>query len=171
MTEFKKLNQPPYFLAYRIYDTHSGYLSSSFGSLTGSDTDQSRILVTDLKVGDYSFDSSHPISNYEDFDAYDMPGARDAVELPLDNKPEAIKLIFWQQTQNSYRQALNFFKALKNAPKTEEKSIDDFSKEKAEVFIAPPLQDFKNIFDAPTWTEKIKKFSCAIFKTSGHHRR
>ena len=164
MTEFKKLNQPPYFLAYRIYDTQSGYLSSSFGSLTGSDTDRSRILVTDLKVGDYSFDSSHPISNYDDFDAYDMPGAGDAVELPLDNKPEAIKLILWEQTQNSYRQALNFFKALRNAPKTEEKSIDDFSKEKAEVFIAPPLQDFKNIFDAPAWTEKIKKFSAPFVK-------
>jgi TldD protein len=86
MTEFKKINQPPYFLAYRIYDTQSGYLSSSFGSLTGSDSDRSRILVTDLKVGDYSFDNSHPISNYEDFEAFDMPGARDAVELPLDNK-------------------------------------------------------------------------------------
>src|SRR5687768_8492450 len=96
MTEFKKLSQPPYFLAYRIYETHSGYLSSSFGSLVGSDTDQSRILVTDVKVGDYSFDSSHPISNYEDFEAYDMPGAKDAVELPLDNRPEAIQLILWQ---------------------------------------------------------------------------
>ena len=51
MAEFKKLSQPPYFLAYRVYDTHSGYLSSSFGSLVGSDTDHSRILVTDLKVG------------------------------------------------------------------------------------------------------------------------
>jgi len=166
ITEFKKLSQPPYFVAYRIYDTHSGYLSSSFGSLVGSDSDQSRILVTDVKVGDYSFDSSHPVSNYEDFEAYDMPGTKDAVELPLDNRPEAIKLILWQQTQNSYRQALNYFKALKNAPKTEGKSIDDFSKEKAEVFIAPPLQDFKNIFDAPTWTEKIKKFTAPFSKYS-----
>ena len=166
MTEFKKINQPPYFLAYRIYDSHSGYLSSSFGSLVGSDTDHSRILVTDLKVGDYSFDSSHPMSNFEDYDAYNMPGGGEAVELPLDNKPEAIKLILWQQTQNSYRQALNFFKALRNAPKTEEKAIDDFSKEKAEVFIAPPIQDFKNFFDTKGWSERIKKFSAPFSKHS-----
>ena len=52
-------------------------------------------------MGDYSFDSSHPISNYEDFEAYDMQGGKDAAELPMENKPEAIKLIFWEQTQNS----------------------------------------------------------------------
>ncbi|HEX6225811.1 MAG TPA: metallopeptidase TldD-related protein [Chryseolinea sp.] len=166
MTEFKKLSQPPYFLAYRIYDSHSGYLSSSFGSLVGSDTDHSRILVTDVKVGDYSFDSSHPITNYEDFDGYDMPGGRAAVELPLDNKPEAIKLILWQQTQNSYRQSLNFFKALKNAPQTEEKPIADFSKEKSQVFIAPPLRDFSEIFDAAIWSEKVKKYSAPFSKHS-----
>jgi TldD protein len=166
MAEFKKLNQPPYFVAYRIYDTHSGYVASSFGSLVGSDVDHSRILVTDLKVGDYSFDSSHPISNYEDFDGYDMPGGREVVELPLDNKPEAIKLLLWQQTQNSYRQALNFYKALRNAPKTEEKLVADFSKEKAEVFIAPPVQDFKSVFDESIWKEKIKKYSAPFSKYS-----
>ena len=48
MTEFGKINLPPYYLAYRIYDIHSAYLTSSFGSLVGSDADHSRILVTDL---------------------------------------------------------------------------------------------------------------------------
>src|SRR5687767_3033524 len=134
MAEFSKLNQPPYYLAYRVHDTHSAYVSSSFGSLVGSDSDRSRILMTDIKVGDYSFDSSHPISNFEDFDSFDMHRGRGAAELPMDNKPEAIKLLLWQQTQNSYRQALNVYKALKNLPQTENKPISDFSKETAAVY-------------------------------------
>lgn len=164
MAEFSKFNQPPYYLAYRIHDTNSAYVTSSFGSLVGSDSDRSRILVTDIKVGDYSFDSSHPVSNYEDFDSFDMHGGGGAVELPLDDKPEAIKLLLWQQTQNSYRQALNFYKTLKNLPQTETKPVSDFSKEKVAVYVSPTLPDFKNVFNQAEWKERIKKFSAPFLK-------
>ena len=163
MAEFSKLKQPPYYLAYRVHDTHSAYVSSSFGSLVGSDSDRSRILMTDIKVGDYSFDSSHPISNFEDFDSFDMHRGS-AAQLPMDNKPEAIKLLLWQQTQNSYRQALNVYKALKNLPQTENKPISDFSKETAAVYVAPPLPDLKNVFNSEDWKERIKKFSAPFLK-------
>ena len=164
MTEFGKINLPPYYLAYRIYDIHSAYLTSSFGSLVGSDADHSRILVTDLKVGDYSFDNSHPVNSQNAYERYQMPRQAGAAELPLDNKPEAIKLILWQQTQDAYRQALNSYKALRNAPKTEEKTIPDFSKEKTTVFIEPSPSVSKTIFDTTHWTARIKRFSAPFSK-------
>lgn len=167
MTELKKLSQPPYYLAYRIHDTHSAYVSSSFGSLIGADTDHSRILMTDIKVGDYTFDNSHPVSNFEDFDAYDMhSGGGGAVELPLDNSPEAIKFTLWQQTQNSYRQALNIYKTLRNLPRDETKSVSDFSREETSVYVAPAIADFSTFFNSPEWRERIKKFSAPFSKNS-----
>lgn len=159
MTELSKLSHPPYYLSYRIHDTHSAYVNSSFGSLVGANSDRSRILVTDLKVGDYSFDSSHPVSNLEDFDMYDSYGRGGATELPLDDTPHAIKFTLWQQTQNSYRQALNMYKALRNQPSQELKSIGDFSREKTSVFVAPPIEDFKSFFNETEWRERIKKVS------------
>lgn len=159
MSGLSKLSQPPYYLSYRIHDIHSAYVNSSFGSLVGADSDHSRILVTDVKVGDYSFDSSHPVENYEDFDMYDSYGRGVATELPLDNVPHAIKFTLWQQTQNSYRQALNMYKALRNQPGQEKKSVGDFSREKTSVFVAPPMEDFKSFFDASDWRERIKSLS------------
>jgi TldD protein len=159
MAELSKLSQPPYYLAYRIHDTHSAYLNSSFGSLVGKDSDHSRILVTDIKVGDYSFDSSHPLSNFEDFDAYELPDAGGAAELPLDNADYAIRFTLWHQTQNSYRQALNVYKTLRNLPREESKSVADFSKEMTSQYVAPPIMDFKSFFNEEEWREKIKKFS------------
>ena len=57
VNEFSKAKQPPYYIAYRINDVHSAMFTSSFGSLVVSDTDRSRILVTDVRVGDYTFDN------------------------------------------------------------------------------------------------------------------
>ncbi len=159
MAELNKLSQPPYYLSYRIHDIHSAYVNSSFGSLVGANADHSRILVTDVKVGDYSFDSSHPVENYEDFDMYDSYGRGGATELPLDNATHAIKFTLWQQTENSYRQALNMYKALKGQPAQEKKSVGDFSREKTSVFVAPPMEDFSAFYNASDWREKIKKLS------------
>jgi TldD protein len=159
LAELNKLNQPPYYLAYRIHENHSGYVTSSFGSLVGANTDLSRILATDIKVGDYTFDSSHPVSSFDDLDVYDMHGGGGAIELSLENSSQAIKFTIWQQTQNAYRQALNAYKTLKNLPRQDKKPINDFSREKPSVFVEPPLKDFKVVFNEKEWRERIKKFS------------
>ncbi len=164
VTEFRKQSQPPYYLAYRIHDSHSAYVTTSFGSLVGSDSDHSRILVTDIKVGDYSFDSSHPVSNFEDIDGYDMHGIGGAVQMPLDNNQQAIKFIVWQQTQSAYRQALNVYKAIRNQPQTESKSISDFSKEKTAVYVAPAMIDFNAFFNPAEWHDQMKKYSARFSK-------
>lgn len=160
MTEFSKAAQPPYYLAYRVHDIYSGSITSSFGSLVGRYTNRSRIMVTDIKVGDYSFDNSHPIESY---DNVDMPrygiGGDQAVELPTDNRPEAIRFMIWQQTQASYRQALSMYKSIKNIQKPTETPIPDFSKETPSAHIDEPLPEFSTFFSEQDWTPRIKRFS------------
>lgn len=161
MQEFSKAQQPPYYLAYRINDVHSGYMASSFGSLIVSNTNDSRIMVTDIKVGDYMLDNSHPIEDRMDLD---MPYGMDRnrpIELPSDNKSEAIQLLMWQQTQTAYREALSMYKAIKNMPKQNdtESVIADFSKEAPTVHVDQPIVGFEKFFDAANWSARIKKYT------------
>lgn len=159
--EFSKAQQPPYYLAYRINDVHSGYMASSFGSLVVSNTNDSRIMVTDIKVGDYMLDNSHPIEDRMDVDMpYGMERNR-PIELPADNKSEAIQLLMWQQTQTAYREALTMFKAIKSMPKKNETQpvIADFSKETPTVHVDPAIIPFDKFFDAASWSERVKKYT------------
>lgn len=161
MQELSKAQQPPYYLAYRINDVHSGYMASSFGSLVVSNTNDSRIMVTDIKVGDYMLDNSHPIDDQMDLD---MPYGMDRnrpIELPSDNKSEAIQLLMWQQTQTAYREALSMYKAIKNLPKQNDTQpvIADFSKEAPTVHIDPPIVVFEKFFDVSNWSTRIKKYT------------
>jgi TldD protein len=162
--EFSKTAMPPYYFAYRINDMYRANAEASFGSLTQSATDHSRILVTEMKVGDYKFDNTHPMESYDDMDVnYDMPGGA-ITELPLENKPEAIQLRLWFMTQKAYRQALESYKSVKNAPKASESKVDDFSKEPVSVHIDEPLKDFASFFSQPDWNERVKRYSEPFLK-------
>ena len=160
MAEFKKANTPPYYLAYRINDIRSTVLTSSFGSLTGKHSNRARVMVTDLRVGDYSMDNSHPLDDMNNDEVpYEAMQGHNAVQLPLDNRPEAITLAIWEQTQQSYRSALSIYKAVKNAPKKTETVLADFSKEPASVHIDPSLTDTASFFNMKEWISRIKKLS------------
>ena len=79
---FKTATLPPYFISYRVNDVQSAYLTSSFGSLVSTNMQRNRYLVTDVRVGDYAFDNSHPFST---FDEVDMPrtNPQDGFNTPL----------------------------------------------------------------------------------------
>jgi TldD protein len=159
MSEFSKASQPPYYLAYRISDLHSGHIQSSFGSLVSSYIDHNRIIATDCKVGDYTFDNSHPVTS----NRFGYPGGygprRGGNELPLDDHPQAIKVELWEQTQEAYRAALASYKSVRDTQSTTEKSVNDFSKEEPLVSVDPPLLDIKSFFDQTAWEKRIRKFS------------
>ena len=101
--QYRKLSQPPYFISYRINDIHSAGVSSSFGSLVHSNQHHNRLLLVDVRVGDYKFDTSHPQSRGNDaiFERMGYPDARRGT-LPLDNKKEPIQLELWENTENAY---------------------------------------------------------------------
>lgn len=157
VTEFAKISQPPYFIDYRVSDTETGYISSSFGSLTQSFVSHDRNMSGDVRVGDYVIDNTHP-------------GERDPIPgmyfistpLPIDDSEDAIRYELWQTTQNKYRSALDNINAVKTelAMKKEDKVPPDFSKEDAspKYYEAPGVK-LKDVFQKEVWEEKTRRLS------------
>jgi TldD protein len=159
MAEFKKAPIPPYFIAYRVTDSQTGGVVSSFGSLMHSSTDRSRYLSTEVRVGDYSFDNSHPQEDPYGMDFNSFMGGR-SVPLTLEDKPEAIQVSVWEQTQIDYRKALSEYKNVKSKrDSTEKVPISDFSKENVTTYLEPTPATLETIFNEIEWKERIKKIS------------
>ncbi|MBA4054133.1 MAG: hypothetical protein C0490_05425, partial [Marivirga sp.] len=164
--ELKKAPIPAYYIDYYVDDMEYATLNASFGSLIQSSTNKNRILATRVRVGDYEFDNTHPVSLRE---SNIMPpqGGMGPVMLPYENKPLAIQFGLWQATQNEYRQALEALKILRNSSArrdTASMRVSDFSKEEPSVFIDQPLKELSSYFDPKVWEEKIKKYSAPFLK-------
>ncbi len=168
-TELQKAKQPPYFLSYRVTDNQGFRLRASLGSLVDENKDRSRMLLASVRVGDYAFDDSHPIDFENGFFPMDeMGGERSVQFLPFDNKPLAIKMKMWQQTQSAYRSALTSYQALQNSPAKEKSTtVSDFSKEQPSVFIDGPLPSANEFFQIESWKSELKTLSAAFLKLKG----
>lgn len=158
---FKTATLPPYFISYRVNDVQSAYLTSSFGSLVSTNMQRNRYLVTDVRVGDYAFDNSHPFST---FDEVDMPRTNPQdgfnTPLPLDDDRGPVSLTLWQQTQAKYRTALATYKALMNSPKiTSANVVADFSKEEPVVSIDPAAPQLESYFDRQVWEARLRSLT------------
>ncbi|MCB0493767.1 MAG: hypothetical protein KDC93_15285 [Cyclobacteriaceae bacterium] len=159
ISEFAEFSNPPYYLAYRISDVYSHYITSSFGSLISSNGNRDRVMVTDVRVGDYNLDNTHPKENNRQFDIPFEMDRQHSVKLPLDNRQEALRFVIWQQTQQMYRQSLSRFKEVRNQNTTDKKLIADFSKEEPYIYVEAPLRDFTTFFDEKDWIQRLKKIS------------
>jgi TldD protein len=158
MEQFKKAGTPPYFVSYRITDSQYGVVESSFGSLVQSSVDKSRVLVTDVRVGDYQIDNTHLVNGG---DESSLRGMSKGSPLPLDNEPDAVKYYLWQATQKEYKQALQAFKVIRSssADKMAFKGINDYSVEKPAQYAEGPAVDFSSIFSQAEWEQKVKDLS------------
>ncbi len=85
----------PYYVAYTISDIDQATVSATFGAVT-SDTDfQARVLRTDVRVGDPSFDNS----NFE--------GSGGHIEsLPIEDDYAALRRELWLRTDEGYKSAV-----------------------------------------------------------------
>ncbi|MCW5911492.1 MAG: TldD/PmbA family protein [Cyclobacteriaceae bacterium] len=161
--EFAKVEAPPYYLAYRVNDVSYTQMESSFGSLVQSYSNRNRFLFTTVRVGDYQFDNTHP--GEETRWGYDDagPGGR-SIQISLDDSREAIRYSVWRVTQNSYKQAREKLKSLKNSPAGAKAKYADFSKATAEQYYEAPLP--ANWFNADEWQEKIRRYSAPFQKNA-----
>jgi TldD protein len=162
MSEFSKAQYPPYYLAYRVSDVHTFRYGSSFGSLTRQQSNHSRLLRTDIRVGDYQLDDSHQIEGVENKKIPNRMGER-GTDLPLENVVEPITMALWSQTENAYRQALASYKEIKNeltAETTTAASVSDFSKEAPSEFVDPTTDvSTGSLYNSEEWIGRIKKYS------------
>jgi predicted Zn-dependent protease len=153
----KKTPTPPYFLSYQLTDNHGIQVSASFGALTGSSDQTTRLLDIDLRVGDYSLDNTHPI---RDANAYgDLSEQFDRQKIPLENDPDALRVALWHETEHKYLNAVQRLQKVKANVQVKvaaEDSSGDFSHEPAETYSEAPAP-FS--FDTAAWEQKMRNFS------------
>lgn len=131
---------PPYFIAYRVSQSHSVDASASFGSLVRSNEGTGRSVNVELRVGDYAFDNTNFMGS-----GSAMFGATGFGQLPVEDDYTETRRQLWLATDGAYKRALEDLAqkraALRSVSRTED--TPDFSREKADTITdempAPPL--------------------------------
>jgi len=135
----------PYFIAYKIVDVEQMEARASFGALTNSGVNRSRILSVDVRIGDYNFDSSNYVNRSAGLGS--LFGAISNVTnliLPVDDSYEELRRKIWLATDSAYKKAVEDYsgkKAALAARGRDEESTPDFSKAEAreESDLLPPV--------------------------------
>lgn len=113
----------PYYLAYTISDLNQATVNATLGAVTVAHGYRGRVLRTDLRVGDASFDNT----NFEG-------GAR-VDTIPIEDDYAAVRRELWLRTDEAYKTALETLARKRAAAEgqagagDDEASVGDFSKE------------------------------------------
>ena len=154
LQNFKKTPTPPYFLSYQLTDNHAIEISASYGALTGSSDSTTRLLDTDLRVGDYTLDSSHPIRDADPFG--DIGDQLERQKIPLEDDPDALRVALWRETERKYRSAVQRLQKVKANVQVKVEAEDrsgDFTREAPENY-SESVAPFS--FDKQTWERKMR---------------
>ncbi|HEX4404004.1 MAG TPA: metallopeptidase TldD-related protein [Polyangia bacterium] len=158
---------PPYFAENEAYDKTEVVISASQGSLVQSSSRRSRILDTDVRVGDYALDSTHIIRS-SDFDFSSVMGGH-PVAAPLDDGPDGagpLRAVAWAEIDRRYEDAAERYVkilAQRTLKVAEEDPSDDFSREKPVTYVGPRAEI---AVDVPTWEARVRALS-ARFEGQG----
>jgi len=154
MTEFKKTNNPLYYLAFRVDEQESYILSSSLGSIIIKDTIKNRFFTSDLRIGDYTKDNKHKANNGE----FSLNGRFNSAIIPLENNELAIAQAIWRITDPVYKSALDEYSQMGLSTSTDENdSLPDFTHEVPVNFLQSEIQ--QSIPDMAEWEGRLKEIT------------
>ena len=151
----------PYFAQYKVLESDSIYIDAAYGSLTRSTRSKSRRFYSDIRVGDYTLDSSKGESSLSSLlgSSYLTGG----VSLPMDDDYWAIRHEIWLSSDKAYKKAIESFEAkkadLRANPVAER--LDDLSKEKPVVFLKPSVT---LEMDRKKWEKQVTRLSAIFLK-------
>lgn len=138
--------QRPYFMAYRLEDLHNYEATANYGALTGESDSIQRVVRVEVRIGDYTTDSSS------------ARGDGSLQLAPGDNDAAALKYALWIATDEAYKNALRAYaaklaslKQFQNPP-----TANDFTSAKAVVRIEP-LHTLE--IDRDDWKQRIAEAS------------
>lgn len=156
-----KDNAKPYFISYQMKDVEQLEVSARYGAVFVDEDFRDRRLYVDVRVGDYQFDSS--MSDDADF-SFSLKGTSYTARKngPLEVTPLALRTALWLITDEKYKSALfNFLKKKGEAVYAVDnpQAAPSFSREKAEVFLQPPV-DFR--FNRERWKAFSRKISARL---------
>ncbi len=150
--KFKDFDKP-YFLEYIVEDVDMLTITATFGAIKKSSRDQSRILFTEVRIGDYDLDSAGEFS-------FKLP-----YPMPLDDDYTSLRRSVWYVTDRSYKQAIDMFEMIKadkrNSTEDEEDKVPSLSKEEPVVSVATR----GNLeIDQKAWEKKVRDWSAEFRK-------
>lgn len=162
MAELGAKAQPaPYFISYEIFDRNETVISASYGALVQSTARRTRLLDTDVRVGSYELDSTHPLRS-DGLDFGEDLGSGKAVALPFADDAGVMRAVAWLDTDRKYKsaaEALVKVKTQRTLKTAEEDGSDDFSREKAVTFIGPVGGLGLSDLDRDRWEERMRALS------------
>jgi len=137
-TSLGKLDPPPYFLSYSVYDQGVAFALGSHGSLVSSTAARRRSVDVRMRIGTPALDNAH---------AENRASASSYGSLPLEDDRNAIAHELWRLTYQEYRKASKAYLTVKTNTQVhaqEEDTSPDFSEEKP-----PTSADYKEVATAP----------------------
>ncbi len=148
--------ESPYFISYQIKDNTYYSIKGKYGAIVSSDSDRTRRLFVDVRVGNYGFDNSVVGKS-----GGGLP-FQNASFVPIDNNVDAIRTVLWQVTDYAYKQALTqyFNKKASYVEKVKDQTIPSLSREDVHVYYDP---ETVLVFDPKEWEGKIREIS-SIYK-------
>lgn len=165
----KKAPVPAYYMHYYINDVEYATITASLGSIVHSSVNRSRVLTTQVRVGSYEFDNTHP-GSIENGEMGGFAGGSGATVLALDNDRDALRAGLWQSTTNEYKAALAGYKALRDQKAANDSAknvIADFSHEPPQTFYQPEGRSLQELYDQKLWEAKVKSYA-ARFLSNTH---
>jgi TldD protein len=133
----------PFYIEYRLLDIDVRSVTASFGALMDSDTQRSRFMSVDLRVGNYHLDSSNFVSE-DGFRGF----LGQTGQVGIDRDYNSLRQDLWLATDQAYKAAVTQM-SLKNAflrSLTKPPEIDDFSQAPPIVKVDPRIE--------PDWTSR-----------------
>ncbi|MCB9476148.1 MAG: TldD/PmbA family protein [Deltaproteobacteria bacterium] len=156
---------PPYFVAYQMQSSRSENLTARFGAIFDDYENNHRDLYVEVRVGDYTFDSSgkggYRFSYNPDVDFHDVERQ---FYGPKDDDATALRGQLWLATDQAYKNALSSFLSKKSsdiytADAPEDEQFDDFSRQEPARYFdkSKPMK-----FDKAAWTDFIRDLSAEL---------
>jgi hypothetical protein len=150
-------NAPVYYMSYTITDISNVSFLAQFGALESYSDSKRRYMDVEIRVGDFSLDNTHPLSEFDWSRYYRM------VDIPtttsIDDDIDVIKHRLWLATEDKFRTAQeDYIKVLGDVKVKVERddTSGDFSPIEPETYIG----EIVNLeIDSATWADKIKKYS------------
>lgn len=117
----------PYYISYLLKDSENISYSASNGAIIWQSNSPQRTVYTEVRVGDYNFDSSLSKGDTMPF----REGGYHSYYAPLEDNPLAMKRVLWLLTDQEYKQAVSNYLSnkAKNVYKVEKEPVPSFSKE------------------------------------------
>jgi TldD protein len=148
---------PPYYMSYSIDDIRTQFVAGSFGAIISMADNKVSYLRIDIRTGSYHLDSSHEIRG-DSLSALQRRLDR-GVQAPLNESPDALKVILWRETDRAYRRAVESLAKVKSQQSVmvaEEDKSDDFSKMEPRAF----QEERSEVqVDLAKWAARIRKYT------------